>query len=133
VALGLSIAVCPVIAHHAFSAEFDGNQPVTLRGIVTKVEWVNPHAWIFIDVKGPGGQIVNWGIEAGAPNALIRRGWRRESLPIGMQIVVDGYRAKSGKNLANGRDITLPDGTVLFAGSSGTGAPYDSNSREQQK
>jgi|SRR5262245_14443141 len=133
VAVGLLIAARSVTAHHAFSAEFDGNQPVTLRGTVTKVEWVNPHTWIFIDVKGPNGQIVNWGIEAGAPNALIRRGWRRESLPVGMEIVVDGYRAKSGKNLANGRDITLPDGTVLFAGSSGTGAPYDSAPKEPQK
>jgi Family of unknown function (DUF6152) len=89
------------------------------------MEWVNPHAWFYIDVKGPDGKVVNWAIEFGAPNALFRRGWNRNSVPAGMQVTVEGYRAKDGSNRANGRDVTLPDGKKLFAGSSGSGAPED--------
>jgi hypothetical protein len=129
VGVALLLAAAPVTAHHAFSAEFDGDKPVTLTGTVTKIEWLNPHVWIHVEVKGQDGQLVSWEIEAGAPNALMRRGWRKDSLPPGVTISVFGYRAKNGSNKANGRDLTLPDGRVLFAGSSGTGAPYDEPKR----
>jgi hypothetical protein len=123
--LGLLLAVGPVLAHHAFSAEFDAKKEVKLTGTVTKMEWVNPHAWIHIDVKKPDGKIEQWMIEGGTPNALMRRGLTRDSLPPGTVIVVDGYQAKDGSLRANGRDLTFPDGRMLFLGSSGTGAPYD--------
>jgi hypothetical protein len=109
-------------AHHAFAAEFDANQPITLRGTVTRVEWINPHTWIHIDVKDSDGKVVEWMIEGGTPNTLLRAGVDRKSLPPGTEIVVDGYRAKSGLNRANGRDITLADGRRLSLGSSQTGA-----------
>ena len=112
-------------AHHAFTAEFDASKPVTLKGTVTKMEWVNPHSWLYIDVKEPNGQLVNWAVECGAPNAMFRRGWNMESIPVGIEVVVEGYRAKNGKDVANGRDVTLPNGKKLFVGSSGTGAPAD--------
>ncbi len=112
-----------LIAHHAFSAEFDGNRPITLRGTVTRMEWVNPHSWIHLAVKNPDGTVEAWMIEAGAPNAMFRRGFRKDSLPPGTEILVEGFQAKSGKKLANGRDLTFADGRKLFMGSSGTGAP----------
>lgn len=112
-----------VVAHHSFAAEFDGTKPVKLTGAVTKMEWVNPHAWITIDVMELDGKVTPWRVEAGAPNAMFRRGFRRESLPIGTVIVVEGFQAKNGSNTANGRDLTFPDGKKLFMGSSGTGAP----------
>ena len=121
-AAALVVAVVPASPHHAFAAEFDATQPITLRGTVTRVEWINPHTWIHIDVKDADGKVVEWMIEGGTPNTLLRNGVDRKSLPAGTEIVVDGYRAKSGLNRANGRDIMLADGRKLFLGSSLTGA-----------
>jgi hypothetical protein len=123
--VGLFLAVAPMRAHHAFSAEFDSEKPVKLQGTVTQVEWVNPHAWIHIDVKGPNGKAVPWTIEASTPNTLYRRGFNKESLTPGTVIIIEGYRAKDGSNKANGRDLTLPDGRKLFMGSADTGAPNE--------
>ena len=114
-----------VVAHHAFSAEFDANRPVQFSGTVTRVEWINPHVWVHIDVKTLDGTVVNWAFEAGTPNNLFRRGFTKRSLLPGVEILVDGYQAKDGTNRANGRDLTFPDGRTLFMGSSGTGAPYE--------
>jgi len=127
---GAAAIIClsgaPLAAHHAFGAEFDAKKVVKLRGTVTKMEWINPHSWIHIEVKRPDGKVESWMIEGGSPSALLRLGWSKTSLPAGLEIVVDGYQAKDGSRRANGRDITLPDGRKLFVGSSGTGAPYDS-------
>jgi hypothetical protein len=109
-------------AHHAFSAEFDANKPVKLRGKVTKLDWINPHAWIYMDVAGANGKVDAWMVELGPPNALLKRGWTKNSVPPGTEILVDGYRAKDGALRANGRDVTLPDGKKLFAESSFAGA-----------
>jgi len=128
----LAIAVCitglamsgwasSASAHHAFAAEFDANRPVNFKGTITKMEWVNPHTWVHVDVKNTDGTVVNWAIEAGTPNVL----FTKESLVPGTEIVIDGYQSKDGTNRANGRDLTLPDGRKLFLGSSGTGAPYE--------
>jgi hypothetical protein len=122
IALAASV---PVLAHHAFSAEFDANAPVTLRGPVTKIEWINPHAWIHMENKLANGKTEVWMVEGGTPNTLQRNGISRDSIKIGTVIVVAGYKAKDGRMRANGRDITFPDGRTLFMGSSGTGAPKD--------
>jgi len=125
IAAALTLAAAPAWAHHAFAAEFDAKKPVHLEGVVTKVELINPHAWIHIDVPGPDGKVTSWMIEAGSPNVLLRRGFTKTTVARGTRVVVDGYQAKDGSLRANGRDITLPDGRKLFLGSSGTGAPYD--------
>jgi hypothetical protein len=113
-------------AHHAFAAEFDANKHVKFdNAVVTKMAWTNPHVWIYINVKKPDGTVEAWAIEAGTPNVLFRRGFTREALKPGTQIKVDGYAAKDGSRRANGRDLTLPNGQMLFLGSSGTGAPVE--------
>ena len=123
--LVLTLAVKTASAHHAFAAEFDSKKPIKLQGTVTKMEWINPHSWLTIDVKRPDGTMETWEIEAGAPNAMFRRGFNRNSLPIGTEVVVNGFQAKDGRKRANGRDISFPDGKKLFMGSSGTGTPGD--------
>jgi Family of unknown function (DUF6152) len=130
VRIGLTVAALvmatgSLFAHHAFSAEFDPNAPVKLEGPVTKVELINPHAWIHMSVKRPDGKVEEWMVEGGTPNTLQRRGITRDSIKVGTVIIVQGYRSKDGSLRANGRDITFPDGRTLFMGSSGTGAPSD--------
>jgi hypothetical protein len=117
------VATAPIAAHHSFAAEFDAKQPVLFKGTVTKMEWINPHVWIHMNVTQPNGKTEAWMVEGGAPTVLFRRGFSKTSLQAGTQIVVDGYRAKDGTNKMNAREITLADGRKLFAGSDGTGAP----------
>lgn len=113
----------PTAAHHAFSSEFDARKPVTLTGTITRMEWINPHSWMHIDVTNDDGTVESWMIEAGPAGVLVRRGWSRDSIPPGTVVVVEGYQARDGSNRANGRDVTLSDGRRLFAGSTGAGAP----------
>ncbi len=125
VGVGLLLGAVPLVAHHAFSAEFDADRPVHFQGTVTKVEWINPHTWIHMDITQDDGSVERWMIEGGNPHNLFRRGFSKEVITVGMEIVVDGYASKDGTRRANGRDLTLPDGQTLFLGSSGTGAPRD--------
>ena len=131
--VSLTLAAAPLFAHHAFSSEFDAEKPLELAGTVSKVEWVNPHAWIHIDVKKSDGKVEEWMIEGGTPNTLMRRGVSRDTLKIGTEVKVSGYQAKDGSNRANGRDITYPDGRKLFLGSTGTGAPYEQEGKDADK
>jgi hypothetical protein len=116
-------------AHHSFPAEFDINRPIQLTGTVTKVEWINPHAWIHVDVKKRDGSIENWAIETGTPNTLLRRGLKKEDLPVGTQIKVSGYQSRDGTAKANGVNVTLPDGRALFIGGAGQGQPTESDNK----
>ena len=110
-------------AHHSFLAEFDPDQPIQLRGTLTKIELINPHSWFHIDVVGDDGEVESWAIEAGTPNTLYRKGINRNTLPVGIEVIVDGYRAKNGTNTASGRDITFPDGRQLYLEGSAPPAP----------
>jgi hypothetical protein len=110
-------------AHHSFAAEFDEKKPVTLKGTITKMDWVNPHSWLYIDVKTADGKVENWALEFGSPNSLYRRGWKKESLPVGSEVTVTGWLSRTEPLKANAKDVILPDGKKLFAGSAGTGAP----------
>lgn len=112
----------PLWGHHSFAAEFDADKPIKLHGKVTRVEFINPHSWIHLDVTGPDGKVVNWGVEGGSPNALLRLGFTKNSLPVGTEIVVDGYQAKDSSSRAVGKDLTLDDGRRLFLGGSAPGA-----------
>jgi hypothetical protein len=121
---GVALTSISVQAHHSFAAEFDIDKPVKLQGVLTRMDWVNPHGWIYVDVKEADGKVVNWAIEAGGPTALLRRGLRKTDFPIGSEVMVDGYRAKSGAPRANGRTVTFTDGRNFFLGASDTpGAP----------
>jgi uncharacterized protein DUF6152 len=122
-ALGLLVSAMPVFAHHSFEAEYDSSKPMKITGTVTKIEWTNPHARFYVDVKDENGKVINWNFELGSPNVLTRQGWRRDALKTGDQVTVEGYLAKDGSNLANARRVTLPDGRKVFAGSAGEGGP----------
>lgn len=123
IAAGFLVATAPAFAHHAFAAEYDAKQPITLKGKLTKMEWVNPHGWLHMDVKDEKGNVVNWAIEFGAPAALLKRGFRRTDFPEGIEVEVTGFRAKNGTPTVNASTVKLPDGRSLFAGSSGDDVP----------
>jgi hypothetical protein len=128
--LAAALLVVPLLAHHSFSAEFDGTKPIQLKGPVTKIDWTNPHVYFYIDVKGADGKVENWGCETAGPGGLLRRGWKRDSLKVGDEVTVNGYRAKDGSRLADARHITLPDGRRIFGGTPGDGGPDDPSAKK---
>jgi len=132
VSAGALLSAVPAWAHHAFAAEFDAKKPVHLEGVVSKVELINPHSWIHVDVKNADGTVASWMVEAGSPNVLLRRGFTKATIAPGTAVVVEGYQSKDGSMRANGRDITLPNGQKLFLGSQGTGAPYDATKDDKK-
>ena len=125
VAVGVFLAALPVFAHHSFSAEYDSNRPITLQGVLTRMEWINPHGWIHIDVKSPDGKVVSWAVETGSPNALLRRGLRKTDFPAGAELIIQGYLAKDGTHTANSRSVTTAEGKNFFTGSSQGDSPKD--------
>jgi hypothetical protein len=127
---GCACGASVTLAHHAFSSEFDATRPVSLRGTITRMEWINPHSWMHLEVVNEDGSVESWMIEAGPPGVLVRRGWDRDSVKAGTEVRVEGYQARDGSNRANGRDVTLPDGRRLFAGSGGIGAAPGDEDRE---
>jgi hypothetical protein len=133
----LAVAAVRVQAHHAFAAEFDANKPIKIKGTVTKLEWVNPHSWLHLDVKKPDGTVEQWMVEGGPPTTLLKRGFTKKSLTAGTEVIVEGFQSKDHACRpicrANGRDISFPDGRKLFMGSSGTGAPLDGRDPSEQK
>ena len=116
--VALLLTARPMEAHHSFAAEFDLTKPVKVHGVVTKIEWINPHSWIYLDVKGPDGKVTNWHFELGSPNALFRNGWKKDAIPVGLEVEVGGYRAKTGEAIANAVSLTLPNGKELLSGGS---------------
>jgi hypothetical protein len=120
---GLLMAAMPVMAHHSFAAEYDSTKPIELKGVVTKVEWANPHIYYYVDVKGKDGKVTNYAVEGGTPGQLYRQGWRKDSLKVGDTVTVSGFSAKDGSNHINGRRVTLPDGKRVFGGSADDGGP----------
>ena len=122
-ALGLLFAAAPALAHHSFASLYDRDQPITISGTVTKVEWMNPHIYYYVDVKGEDGKVTNYAVEGGTPNQLYRRGWRKDSLRVGDAITVSGFRAKNGSNHVSGREVLFPDGSRVFGASANDGGP----------
>ena len=130
-ALFLALMVSPALAHHSFSAEFDGSKPVRVVGKISKIEWTNPHSYFYVDARTADGRVVTWACESGGPGALTRRGWKRTDVKIGDTLIVDGYLAKDGSHTLDARRVTLPDGRVIYGGTPGDGGPGDGDAQSR--